>query len=191
MTVNDAAWERIRANPTAPRASFLSMLDWKDKWIDGEKFPFTPSVSDLHGVEAACDVLLEIGLEASIAQHERAGAACRAGVRAMGLEPWPRSEAITRRVRDRDRRSRRAHRRAGSRALPRALRRDDLRRPGGRQPRPDRPHGARPPGRSTRSQGSPRSGRPSPISAPPVDVGAGLQAAMAELAEATAPAIGP
>ncbi len=95
MTANDAAWERIRANPTAPRASFLSMLDWKDKWIDGERFPFTPSVSDLHGVEAACDVLLEIGLEASIAQHQRAGAACRAGVRAMGLEPWPRSEAIS------------------------------------------------------------------------------------------------
>ena len=95
MTVNDAAWERIRANPAAPRASFLSMLDWKDQWLDGEKFPYTPSVSDVHGVEAACDVLLEIGLEASIAQHERAGAACRAGVRAMGLEPWPRSEAIT------------------------------------------------------------------------------------------------
>ena len=94
MTVNEIAWERIRANPTAPRASFLSMLDWKDKWIDGDRFPFTPSVSDVHGVEAACDVLLEIGLEASIAQHERAGAACRTGVRAMGLEPWPRSEQI-------------------------------------------------------------------------------------------------
>jgi len=27
MSVNDAAWERMRANPSAPRASFLSMLD--------------------------------------------------------------------------------------------------------------------------------------------------------------------
>jgi len=36
--------ERIRSNPSAPRASFLSMLDWKEQWIDGEKFPFTPSV---------------------------------------------------------------------------------------------------------------------------------------------------
>jgi len=94
MTVNEAAWDRIRANPTAPRASFLSMLDWKEQWIDGEKFPFTPSVSDLHGVEAACDVLLEIGLGASIEQHERAASACRAGVRAMGLELWPVSEEI-------------------------------------------------------------------------------------------------
>jgi len=94
MTVNDRAWERIRANPVAPRASFLSMLDWKQQWIDGEKFPFTPSVSDLHGVEAACDVLLEIGLDASIEQHELAASACRAGVRAMGLEPWPVSDEV-------------------------------------------------------------------------------------------------
>ena len=94
MTVSDAAWERIANNSSAPRASFLSMLDWKEQWIDGEKFPFTPSVSDVHGVEAACDELLEEGLESSIERHARAAVACRAGVRAMGLELWPRSEAI-------------------------------------------------------------------------------------------------
>jgi pyridoxamine---pyruvate transaminase len=94
MTVSEAAWERIRANPAAPRASFLSMLDWKEQWIDGDKFPFTPSVSDLNGVEAAADELLEEGLDASIARHERSAAACRAGIRAMGLELWPRSDEI-------------------------------------------------------------------------------------------------
>ena len=94
MTVSDAAWERIANNPSAPRASFLSMLDWKEQWIGGEKFPFTPSVSDVHGVDAACDELLEEGLESSIERHARAAVACRAGVRAMGLELWPRSEAI-------------------------------------------------------------------------------------------------
>jgi pyridoxamine--pyruvate transaminase len=94
MTVSERAWERIRANPSAPRASFLSMLDWKEQWIDGEKFPYTPSVSDLHGVEAACDVLLEMGLDESIDQHAVSAAACRVGVRAMGLELWPQSEEI-------------------------------------------------------------------------------------------------
>jgi pyridoxamine--pyruvate transaminase len=95
MTVSDAAWERIKANPAAPRASFLSMLDWKEQWIDGDRFPFTPSVSDLHGVEAACDELLEEGVDASIARHERSAAACRAGIRALGADLWPRSEEIT------------------------------------------------------------------------------------------------
>lgn len=94
MTVSEAAWERIRANPAAPRASYLSLLDWKEQWLGEGKFPFTPSVADLHGVEAAVDELLEEGLEASIERHARAAAACRAGVRAMELELWPRSEEI-------------------------------------------------------------------------------------------------
>ena len=79
MSVSDAAWERIRANPSAPRASFLSMLDWKEQWIDGEKFPFTPSVVDMHGIEACVDVVLGEGLEASIARHDLCARACRAG----------------------------------------------------------------------------------------------------------------
>jgi len=95
MTVSEAAWERIRANPAAPRASFLSLLDWKEQWLEGGKFPYTPTVADVHGVEAACDEVLEQGLEESIALHERAAQACRAGVKAMGLELWPRSEEIS------------------------------------------------------------------------------------------------
>jgi pyridoxamine--pyruvate transaminase len=94
MTVSEGAWNRIRANPAAPRASFLSMLDWKEQWIDGDKFPFTPSVSELYGVEASVDELLEEGIEASLERHERSAMACRAGVRTMGLELWPRSDEI-------------------------------------------------------------------------------------------------
>jgi pyridoxamine--pyruvate transaminase len=94
MSVSEQAWARIAANPAAPRASYLSLLDWKEQWLEGEKFPFTPSVADVHGVEAAVDELLEEGLESSIARHARAAAACRAGVREMGLELWPRSEEI-------------------------------------------------------------------------------------------------
>ena len=94
MSVSADAWEAIRANPAAPRASFLSMLDWKEQWIDGEKFPFTPSVVDVHGVEPAAEELLAEGLEASFARHALAGRACRAGVRAMGLELWPRAEQL-------------------------------------------------------------------------------------------------
>jgi len=95
MTVSEAAWERIGSNPGAPRASYLSMLDWKEKWLEGGAFPFTPSVVDMHGIEASCDQLLEEGLEGSIARHDLAARACRAGVRAMGLDLWPRSEEVT------------------------------------------------------------------------------------------------
>lgn len=94
MTVSDDAWAAIRENPAAPRASFLSMLDWKEQWLENGKFPFTPSVVDLHGVEAACDVILEEGLEASFERHERAAAACRAGAAAMEIDLWPGREEI-------------------------------------------------------------------------------------------------
>lgn len=94
MSVSDAAWERIAANPAAPRSSYLSMLDWKEQWLENGKFPFTPSVGELHGVEAAVDELLEEGLDASIERHARAAAACRAGVRALGVDLWPRSDDI-------------------------------------------------------------------------------------------------
>jgi pyridoxamine--pyruvate transaminase len=57
-------------------------------------FPYTPSVSDVHGVDAACDELLADGLANSIATHQRAARATRAGVRGMGLELWAKSEDI-------------------------------------------------------------------------------------------------
>lgn len=94
VAVSEDAWAAIRDNPAAPRASFLSMLDWKEQWLEGGKFPFTPSVVDVHGVEAACDVILEEGLEASFERHERTAAACRAGARAMEIDLWPASEDV-------------------------------------------------------------------------------------------------
>jgi pyridoxamine---pyruvate transaminase len=94
LAVSEAAWAAIEANPAAPRASFLSLLDWRDQWHGQGRFPYTPSISDLHGVQAACEQVLEEGLAASIARHQAAAAACRAGVTAMGLSTWPKSDDI-------------------------------------------------------------------------------------------------
>jgi pyridoxamine---pyruvate transaminase len=96
VAVSDDAWEAMRANPDAPRSSFLSLLDWKETWIEGgrRRYPYTPSVAEVHGVGAACDEVLEEGLDAVIQRHERAARACRAGVKAMGLDLWARSEGI-------------------------------------------------------------------------------------------------
>jgi pyridoxamine--pyruvate transaminase len=94
IAVSPQAWAAIDANPSAPRDSFLSLLDWRDGWHGKGKFPFTPSVSDLHGVLAAAEALLEEGLEAAIARHSRVAAATRAGARGMGLTLWPASDDI-------------------------------------------------------------------------------------------------
>ena len=94
MAVSDPAWAAIDRNPAAPRGSFLSVLDWREQWHGDGRFPYTPSVSDLHGVLAAADGLLAEGLEASQARHARVAAAAWAGVEAMGLRPWPTSREI-------------------------------------------------------------------------------------------------
>ena len=94
VAVSARAWEAMEANPSAPRGSFLSLLDWKHKWIDGgrEAFPYTPSVSDVHGVHAALAEALEDGIDTTIARHATAARAVRAGVQAMGLSLWPKRE---------------------------------------------------------------------------------------------------
>ena len=94
LAVSEQAWAAIEANPDAPRDSFLSLLDWRDKWHGKGNFPYTPSVSDLNGVHAAAAQLLDEGLDASIARHQRVFDACWAGVLGMGLSPWPVSKDI-------------------------------------------------------------------------------------------------
>jgi aspartate aminotransferase-like enzyme len=47
---------------------------------------FTPAVSLVIGLDTALSLLLAEGLDAAFARHVRLGRACRAGVRAMGLE---------------------------------------------------------------------------------------------------------
>jgi pyridoxamine--pyruvate transaminase len=95
VAVSPRAWDAMESNPNAPRGSFLSLLDWKHRWIEGGRvaFPYTPSVADVGGVKAALAEVLEEGLETVIAEHARAARACRAGVKALGLELWPRSES--------------------------------------------------------------------------------------------------
>jgi pyridoxamine--pyruvate transaminase len=94
VAVSDRAWEAMHANPAAPRRSYLSLLDWQTAWEHEGRFPYTPSVTDVLGLEAACDEVLEEGLEAVIARHENAARAARAGLRAGGVEPWAASEEV-------------------------------------------------------------------------------------------------
>lgn len=94
VSVSPAAWQKMEQNPNAPRSSYVSLLDWKEKWLEGDAFPFTPSVSDVHGVESVLDQVLEEGLDNAIRRHAQAAAVTRAGVQAMGLELWAASESI-------------------------------------------------------------------------------------------------
>ncbi len=94
LAVSQRAWAHIEANPDRPRASVLSLTDWKDAWRRDQTFPFTPSVAEANGLDAAVDLYLEEGPERVWHRHAMTAAACRAGVTAMGCSLWAAREEI-------------------------------------------------------------------------------------------------
>ncbi|MGA2189661.1 MAG: alanine--glyoxylate aminotransferase family protein [Steroidobacteraceae bacterium] len=90
--VTPRAWEKMRNNPHAPRDSILSILDWEHAWRRDRPFPFTPSVAEINGLDAALDLYLDEGPEEVWARHALTAAACRAGVLALGLSLWAADE---------------------------------------------------------------------------------------------------
>jgi len=94
IAVSDRAWAHIEANPDAPFASILSLKDWRYACDRDQAFPFTPSVSEINGLDAAVVNYLEEGPENVWARHSLTAKACRAGIRAMGCELWAESESI-------------------------------------------------------------------------------------------------
>jgi aspartate aminotransferase-like enzyme len=83
VAVSDRAWERVAA-ATSPRFYF----DWERTRAAQEKLDsaFTPAVSLVVALDVALGLLLDAGLEAAFERHVRLGRACRAGIKAMGLE---------------------------------------------------------------------------------------------------------
>lgn len=94
MGVSARGWAKMKANQAAPRASMLSIVDWENAWSREQPFPFTPSVAEINGLDAALDLYLEEGPEAVWARHALTAKAMRAGVTAMGLSIWAASESI-------------------------------------------------------------------------------------------------
>jgi aspartate aminotransferase-like enzyme len=82
-SVSAAAWAAAR-DATSPRFYF----DWERTRAAQAKpqSPFTPAVSLVAALHVALGLLLDGGLEAAFDHHVRLGRACRAGVKAMGLE---------------------------------------------------------------------------------------------------------
>jgi aspartate aminotransferase-like enzyme len=83
VSVSADAWAAVE-DGAASRYYF----DWGQTRERQAKFDpaFTPAVSTLVGLDVALGLLLEEGLEATFERHARLGRACRAGVKAMGLE---------------------------------------------------------------------------------------------------------
>jgi len=83
VAVSEAAWEAV-GRATLPRF----YLDWNRTRQAQAKLDsaFTPAVSLVVALDVALGLLLEEGLDAAFERHTLLGRACRAGVKAMGLD---------------------------------------------------------------------------------------------------------
>jgi len=81
--ISEKALAAAKANPT-PR----SYWDWQEmvKINPTGFFPYTPATNLLYGLKEAIAMLHEEGLDNVFARHKRLAAACRAAVKAWGLE---------------------------------------------------------------------------------------------------------
>jgi pyridoxamine--pyruvate transaminase len=94
MSISPAAWQAMESKATPLRGSFLSILDWRETWIKNRRFPYTPSVSEVYALESVLTQVLEEGVERHAARHALIARACRAGMKALGLELWAAREEI-------------------------------------------------------------------------------------------------
>ena len=83
VSVSGDAWSAVE--PGAPSRYYF---DWTQTRKRQQQFDpaFTPAVSIVAGLDVALGLLLKEGLEQAFERHARLGRACRAGVKAMGLE---------------------------------------------------------------------------------------------------------
>ncbi|MER6998398.1 aminotransferase class V-fold PLP-dependent enzyme [Streptomyces sp. NPDC000410] len=92
VSVSERAWERFAANPAAPRHSYLSLLDWKERWIDGGRKALlhAPAQLEMLALDACLERIEAEGLDALTGRHASAAAATRAGALALGggLTPY-------------------------------------------------------------------------------------------------------
>jgi len=86
LSFNAISAKALKATETAklPR----SFWDWRPMLAANATgyFPYTPATNLLYGLDAACDMLLEEGLDNVFARHDRFAEATRRAVRAWGLE---------------------------------------------------------------------------------------------------------
>lgn len=86
LTVGAAAWEAIRSRETPCNTWYLDLNLLETYWDERRSYHHTAPISMIYATHQALAVVLEEGLEARWARHERNGRALQAGIEAMGLE---------------------------------------------------------------------------------------------------------
>ena len=96
LSVSERAWKAVE---TCKSPSFYFNLPAMRTAAEKSETAYTPALNLFFGLQEALEVIMEEGIEASIARHGKLRDAVRAGVRALGLtllaEDWCASRSVT------------------------------------------------------------------------------------------------
>jgi aspartate aminotransferase-like enzyme len=84
VSVSPKAWAKIEATPV--RNFYLDLRRYRKSLADGPDTPFTPANTLIRAQRASLKRIRAEGIENLWARHAKIAAACRAGVKAMGLQ---------------------------------------------------------------------------------------------------------
>jgi aspartate aminotransferase-like enzyme len=90
MSISDAAWEIIEA---VGYVGYDALQPFRSAQKE-HYFPYTPNWHGTAGLNAGAELILEEGLSNSIQRHAAVAAVCRRQIVAMGLELFPKPDAV-------------------------------------------------------------------------------------------------
>ncbi|KAA0240106.1 alanine--glyoxylate aminotransferase family protein [bacterium] len=85
ITFSERAWTAVKARETPCNSWYLDMSLLEAYWDERRAYHHTAPISMIYALREALALVLEEGLEARWARHERNGRALQAGLEAMGL----------------------------------------------------------------------------------------------------------
>jgi aspartate aminotransferase-like enzyme len=90
ITVSERAWQKIAQ---VSYSGYDALLPWRTVGATGS-FPYTPAWASIAALHEGCMIILEEGLAAGYARHERVAQQTQEGLRKLGIQLYPAPDAI-------------------------------------------------------------------------------------------------
>jgi len=94
LSVSEDAWNSIQEKEGKDQHFYTSLKVWKDNWFEKERFPYTPSVSNLYALDEAVDLISREGKEYGYIRHEETSNLCRKRAKQIGFDFFPETEEL-------------------------------------------------------------------------------------------------
>lgn len=95
ISVSEDAWEAILEKGDKDQHFYTSLKVWKDNWLEQDRFPYTPLVSNLYAFERSIDLILEEGKGSVYNRHKKSSKLCRKRGKQIGLDLFPEREELS------------------------------------------------------------------------------------------------